>query len=177
MLASISFIWRISAIFIKSLQYRIFSCVISKIYLCLVYFLFLAFIIAFLIDSKEKINDGNLKLQIKYSSFYFICSAKYTMVLIPFPDHARSQKSDIDDQEENQNHYHQEHFTPTMEDPVKENSKKPTQGQQQQDLLPCSICKSDKIITDLESGEIICSNCGMVISDKIQQINRQEWRT
>jgi transcription initiation factor TFIIB len=99
------------------------------------------------------------------------------MVLIPFPDHARSQKSDTDDQEENQNHYHQEHFTPTMEDPVKENSKKPTQQQQQQDLLPCSICKSDKIITDLESGEIICSNCGMVISDKIQQINRQEWHT
>src|SRR5918996_4533469 len=33
----------------------------------------------------------------------------------------------------------------------------------------CSICKrSDKIVTDSESGEIICSNCGMVISDKIE---------
>src|SRR5918996_4218148 len=32
-----------------------------------------------------------------------------------------------------------------------------------------------RIITDLESGEIICSTCGMVISDKIQS-NGPEWR-
>jgi transcription initiation factor TFIIB len=33
----------------------------------------------------------------------------------------------------------------------------------------CSICKRcDKIVTDPESGEIICSNCGMVISDKVE---------
>ena len=45
-------------------------------------------------------------------------------------------------------------------------------------VLFCSICKiSDKLITYPESGEIICSNCGMVISDKIQQINKPEWRT
>jgi transcription initiation factor TFIIB len=32
----------------------------------------------------------------------------------------------------------------------------------------CSVCKSDMVITDYESGEVICSNCGLVISDNIQ---------
>jgi hypothetical protein len=33
----------------------------------------------------------------------------------------------------------------------------------------CSACiRSDKIVTDPESGEIICSNCGMVLSDKVE---------
>src|SRR5436309_1304807 len=41
----------------------------------------------------------------------------------------------------------------------------------------CSICnRSDRIITDPESGEIICSNCGMVISDKTQDMSRSERR-
>ena len=35
----------------------------------------------------------------------------------------------------------------------------------------CSICKSNqKTITDTDSGELICSNCGVVISDKTEQI-------
>ena len=35
--------------------------------------------------------------------------------------------------------------------------------------IVCSVCKrSDKIVTDPESGEIICSNCGMVLSDKVE---------
>ncbi len=39
----------------------------------------------------------------------------------------------------------------------------------------CSICKrSDKIITDPESGEIICSNCGLVISDKSEDTSHLE---
>ena len=39
----------------------------------------------------------------------------------------------------------------------------------------CSICKSNqKTITDTDSGEIICSNCGVVISDKTEQIGA-EW--
>ena len=43
--------------------------------------------------------------------------------------------------------------------------------------IVCSICKtSDSIVTDVESGEVICSNCGMVISDKIQDINHPERR-
>jgi transcription initiation factor TFIIB len=33
----------------------------------------------------------------------------------------------------------------------------------------CSVCKSDRVITDYESGEVICSNCGLVISDNIQE--------
>ena len=32
----------------------------------------------------------------------------------------------------------------------------------------CSVCKSDRVITDYDSGEVICSNCGLVISDNIQ---------
>ncbi len=45
-----------------------------------------------------------------------------------------------------------------------------------QNSTVCSTCKQDQtIITDLDSGEIICSKCGLVISDKIQD-TRQEWR-
>ncbi|PWU81664.1 MAG: hypothetical protein DLM72_05885 [Candidatus Nitrosopolaris wilkensis] len=33
----------------------------------------------------------------------------------------------------------------------------------------CSSCKSNKVITDHESGEVICSKCGLVISDNIQE--------
>jgi transcription initiation factor TFIIB len=39
----------------------------------------------------------------------------------------------------------------------------------------CSICKrGDKIVTDPESGEIICSDCGMVISDKAEDVSHLE---
>ena len=41
--------------------------------------------------------------------------------------------------------------------------------------ISCSICKSSQIITDSESGELICSKCGQVISDKFQQ-EGPEWR-
>lgn len=45
-----------------------------------------------------------------------------------------------------------------------------------QNSIICSTCKKDyTIITDLDSGEIVCSKCGLVISDKIQD-TRQEWR-
>jgi transcription initiation factor TFIIB len=44
----------------------------------------------------------------------------------------------------------------------------------------CSMCKrNDKIVTDPESGEIICGNCGMVISDKVEDtahLERQIFR-
>ena len=44
-------------------------------------------------------------------------------------------------------------------------------------LTLCHLCKSDNaIITDPKSGEIICSRCGMVVSDKLLE-KRQEWRT
>ncbi len=45
-----------------------------------------------------------------------------------------------------------------------------------QNLIDCSICKGEnRIITDLESGEMICGECGLVLSDKIQD-TKQEWR-
>ena len=33
----------------------------------------------------------------------------------------------------------------------------------------CSSCKSNKVITNHESGEVICSKCGLVISENIQE--------
>jgi transcription initiation factor TFIIIB Brf1 subunit/transcription initiation factor TFIIB len=38
----------------------------------------------------------------------------------------------------------------------------------------CSSCNNEPttMITDPEAGEVICSNCGMVISDKIEQDSR-----
>jgi transcription initiation factor TFIIIB Brf1 subunit/transcription initiation factor TFIIB len=52
------------------------------------------------------------------------------------------------------------------------------ESQEQQHVLFCPMCKiGDKVVTDPESGEIICSNCDMVILDKIQQINKPERRT
>ncbi len=47
--------------------------------------------------------------------------------------------------------------------------------------LRCSICSNkgvkSAVITDPESGEIICSNCGMVISQNIEDNTRPEWRS
>ena len=41
----------------------------------------------------------------------------------------------------------------------------------------CPTCKSHLlVITDPESGEIICNKCGMIVLDKIQNINQPEWR-
>ena len=41
----------------------------------------------------------------------------------------------------------------------------------------CHVCESDRgvIVADIESGEIICSNCGIVILDRIQDITMTEW--
>lgn len=44
-------------------------------------------------------------------------------------------------------------------------------------LQKCSNCKSSQIITDIESGEIVCSNCGQVISNNALEDNRPEWRS
>jgi transcription initiation factor TFIIIB Brf1 subunit/transcription initiation factor TFIIB len=39
------------------------------------------------------------------------------------------------------------------------------------------LCFKDQdVITDPESGEIICGNCGMVITDKAQDTASPEWR-
>ncbi|HYT03186.1 MAG TPA: TFIIB-type zinc ribbon-containing protein [Candidatus Acidoferrum sp.] len=43
-------------------------------------------------------------------------------------------------------------------------------------FLLCPLCKTDNaIITDPKSGEIICSRCGMVVSDKMLE-RKPEWR-
>jgi transcription initiation factor TFIIB len=45
-----------------------------------------------------------------------------------------------------------------------------------QSLIVCCKCDSGRQITDLESGEIICGNCGRVSLDKAME-SRAEWRT
>jgi transcription initiation factor TFIIB len=46
-----------------------------------------------------------------------------------------------------------------------------------QTSVTCSSCNNNtgQIITDSESGEIICRNCGMVMLDNVQE-SRPEWR-
>ena len=45
------------------------------------------------------------------------------------------------------------------------------------EILACSTCNTDQTaITDPESGEIVCSKCGLVISEKIEDYAHQERR-
>jgi transcription initiation factor TFIIB len=41
--------------------------------------------------------------------------------------------------------------------------------------MVCSVCKSGRPIADPESGELVCSDCGLVFSEKASE-NRAEWR-
>ena len=41
--------------------------------------------------------------------------------------------------------------------------------------IVCSVCKSGRPIADPESGELLCSDCGLVFSEKASEI-RAEWR-
>ncbi|MFZ0514537.1 MAG: TFIIB-type zinc ribbon-containing protein [Candidatus Nitrosopolaris sp.] len=43
-------------------------------------------------------------------------------------------------------------------------------------IAKCQSCGNDQIITDSESGEVICNKCGRVISDRLQETG-PEWRT
>jgi transcription initiation factor TFIIB len=43
-------------------------------------------------------------------------------------------------------------------------------------LARCSGCNNEKIITDPDSGEVICNKCGRVLSDKLLETG-PEWRT
>src|SRR2546422_970839 len=48
--------------------------------------------------------------------------------------------------------------------------------------LRCSVCskkgvKSAIVVTDPESGEIICSSCGIVITQNTEENTRPEWRS
>jgi transcription initiation factor TFIIB len=40
----------------------------------------------------------------------------------------------------------------------------------------CSCLEDQNVITDVESGEVICGNCGMVIIEKTQDTSIPEWR-
>lgn len=44
-----------------------------------------------------------------------------------------------------------------------------------QTSILCSVCKNDRPVTDPESGELVCSCCGLVFSDKAFE-SRAEWR-
>jgi transcription initiation factor TFIIB len=44
-----------------------------------------------------------------------------------------------------------------------------------QTSIICSICNDGQMVTDPESGEVICRNCGIVMFDKLQE-SRPEWR-
>jgi transcription initiation factor TFIIB len=45
-----------------------------------------------------------------------------------------------------------------------------------QNSIACSTCEAEnRIITDLDTGGMICSQCGLVLFDKIQD-TKQEWR-
>ncbi len=41
--------------------------------------------------------------------------------------------------------------------------------------MMCSVCKNGRPIADPESGELVCSDCGLVFSEKAPE-NRAEWR-
>src|SRR5215469_16977478 len=43
-------------------------------------------------------------------------------------------------------------------------------------LEKCPGCNNEKLITDPDSGEVICNNCGRVLSDKLFETG-PEWRT
>jgi transcription initiation factor TFIIB len=91
-------------------------------------------------------------------------------VLIHHRDSKTNKKEDVDNNNtrDNPNYDFPIDKIQNIENKGKNSSKKPNQ-------ILCSICKtSDKIVTDPESGEIICSNCGMVISDKVEDTSHSE---
>jgi len=44
-----------------------------------------------------------------------------------------------------------------------------------QTAIICNVCNSGQTVTDPESGEVICRNCGLVLLDKTLE-SRPEWR-
>lgn len=61
---------------------------------------------------------------------------------------------------------------------IKKNMIMMVEKEDQDSVSRCSICDMENTtITDPNSGEIVCSNCGMVISDKIEDTIHPERRT
>src|ERR687887_1544991 len=94
-------------------------------------------------------------------------------VLIHHRDSKTNKKQDNDNNNnsrENPNYDFYIDKIQSIENKGNNSSSKPNQ-------ILCSICnRSDKIVMDPESGEIICSNCGMVISDKAEDTSHSEQR-
>jgi transcription initiation factor TFIIB len=91
-------------------------------------------------------------------------------VLIHHRDSETNKKDDDDNNNSRENPNYDFSVNKIQRIENKGNSSKPNQ-------ILCSTCnRSDKIITDTESGEIICSNCGMVISDKVEDTSHSERR-
>ncbi len=93
-------------------------------------------------------------------------------VLIHHRDSKPNKKQDNDNNNnntrENPNYDFSIDKIQSIENKGNNSSKKPNQ-------ILCSICnRSDKIVTDPESGEIICSACGMVLSDKVEDTSHSE---
>ncbi|MFL6365555.1 MAG: transcription initiation factor IIB family protein [Nitrososphaeraceae archaeon] len=86
--------------------------------------------------------------------------------------HHRDSKTNKKDDDDNNNNNDRENpnydFSIDKIQSIENNSSEHTQ-------TLCSICnRSDKIVMDAESGEIICSNCGMVLSDKVEDTSHSE---
>lgn len=45
-----------------------------------------------------------------------------------------------------------------------------------QTSILCNVCNTGRIVTDLESGEVVCCGCGLVSADMITEA-RAEWRS
>ena len=45
-----------------------------------------------------------------------------------------------------------------------------------QTSILCNMCSTGRIVTDLDSGEMVCGSCGLVSSDTVTD-SRAEWRT
>src|SRR5919197_4069938 len=94
-------------------------------------------------------------------------------VLIHHRDSKTNKKQDNDNNNnsrENPNYDFSIDKIQSIETKGNNSSKKPNQ-------TVSSICnRSDNIVTDVESGEITCSNCGMVLSDKVEDTRHLERR-
>jgi ribosomal protein S27E len=43
-------------------------------------------------------------------------------------------------------------------------------------FLTTPVCNNERLITDPDSGEVVCNNCGRVLSDRLSETG-PEWRT
>jgi transcription initiation factor TFIIB len=92
-------------------------------------------------------------------------------VLIHHRDSKKTNKEDDNNNSrENPNYDFSINKIQSIENKDNNSSKRPNR-------ILCSVCnRSAKIVTDRESGEIICSNCGMVLLDRVEDTSHSERR-